>query len=764
MNGKDHFNIIPFEPNRIKDENREKKEKDEVRIEHTENKKLIKVFLPRKIPITIEFEDKPTKLFRKIARMYKEIGQELNNFEKQAVLEELNKLFSRLKEEEKKERIKREAKLTFEEKGIRIEVNADDGIILFPSSIFYRTSKSILIGDILFSLAKIQKKNDEEYETIEPIVVWTIHNENGIQRFAKPLRLLDYITIDDRPIAIRKEREIKDNPIETFISLNCVTERFLKGEDPRPLKELYEKVRETIRKFVNFAWDERLYDLCSCWVIASYFYDVFSTFPFLYFYGPSGTGKTRANLTITLLARHGIIITDPTKSFIYRFAQALKPTLGIDESLIGPEIWKIVRVCFKKGLKVPRMEGSGKEGFSLRFFDTYIPIVFSASSRPSEVGGEEADESRAIFINMEKAPDPIGRDPEVKEFQDLRDDLYLYRLLGINEVLKTYQEIKSQDLGLYGREKEVWLPVFTIAYLIGVLDKIKSLAIELYEVKSLALYEKERVVLKAIQRLCELTTETKKLVQEGKEEVIEFNASSLVELIKQVLINEGEFEEKQFSKLWNPRSIGRILSRLNIHKKRTGKERKYLLTLTRLKELCTKYNVEIGDSDVSDVSGLKNRPSEKIFLIESNHQKISESSRHFSVPETSQTSLEHKTEDSYGDVSSEKSDVRNVIIKICETCKYFNKDASYCLLTNTLTTPTSTCDNWSPKEPKQDEKSQEEKKETKGQEVKQDPGFSCKDCKHYITSNNKCSKHPEWIFISPFSKPCEFFEPKEDNK
>jgi hypothetical protein len=99
--------------------------------------------------------------------------------------------------------------------------------------------------------------------------------------------------------------------------------------------------------------------------------------------------------------------------------------------------------------------------------------------------------------------------------------------------------------------------------------------------------------------------------------------------------------------------------------------------------------------------------------------------------------------------------------KVCSNCKYFNKDASFCLLTNTLTISTSICDNWTLRETKQEEaKSQEDKKEQKSQ----DSSFTCKDCKHHDASNNKCLKHPEWAFVSPFHLICGLFEKRDDMK
>ncbi|MEM3056916.1 MAG: hypothetical protein QW639_06790 [Candidatus Bathyarchaeia archaeon] len=42
-------------------------------------------------------------------------------------------------------------------------------------------------------------------------------------------------------------------------------------------------------------------------------------------------------LTAVYLSRHGFVATDPSEASLYRTAEAFRPTLGIDESLLGRE-------------------------------------------------------------------------------------------------------------------------------------------------------------------------------------------------------------------------------------------------------------------------------------------------------------------------------------------------------------------------------------------------------------------------------------------
>jgi len=558
--------------------------------------------------VFVSFDKKRAeKTFSRIIKQFEEVGLQLTTEERVELLRQYNALLEGQLLPSIKEDQEKTDGLMFKDKDLLIELKADDGVVVSPASLFYKTLDQILIGEMFFSHAVVEKQTDDgpiKINTIEPVVLWALHNGAEVQRSWKPLRALEFIMVGERPVTIERPGYFKTT-ISTLMSMHAF-QNFLNGAEPKSIKELFERVKSSWQQFVKFDWDPRLYDLASCWVIGTYFYDLFHTYPFLYFYGSQGTGKTRAGRTATMLARHGYIVTDPTEAVLYRIAQAIKPTLLIDEALLGPHAWKLTRAAFKKGFKVPRIEKTDKEGFWLEFFDIYMPIVFASTELPSELGGQDADEARAIIVNMQQAQDPIGRDPEPEDFADLRDDLYLYRLLSVDEVIKAFQEVKTQNLNLYGHEREVWLPIFTIASLCGVLDSVKEIAEELYELKSLSQYKEEKTLLNAVLLLRDFNKDQTKVAEGSKEDVLAFTPASLVEFVKQVLIEEGEYDERLFPKVWSPERIGRLLTKMNVYRRRVGRGKQYLLSCSQLENLCERYGVRNNENSVCSVGSVCN--------------------------------------------------------------------------------------------------------------------------------------------------------------
>ncbi|MEM2137220.1 MAG: hypothetical protein QXI93_04615, partial [Candidatus Methanomethylicia archaeon] len=554
-------------------------------------------------------------------------------------------------------------KLIYKEDNYVVEVKADDGVMVSPALLYYKLGDTIIIGEFFLSYSTVIKGNDTptSYESIEPFIVWALHKGGSVERDWKPLRFVKSIMVGDKPITVEKIPKL-ESTIPTFIRLNTV-KNFLNGGFPKPIKDLFEDIKKGLRQYINFCWDERLYDLVSCWIIASYFFGVFPAFPFLYFYGSQGCGKTRAGLTVTLMSRHGFKVIDPSDASLYRLAQAIKPTMLIDESLLGLHAWRIIRSAFKRGFQVPRVDKTSKESFIISLFETFMPVVFASTKLPSELGGEEADEARAIIINMQQAKDPSGEDPEPEDFADIRDNLYLSRMLLINEVLKSFQEIKTMDYGFYGHEREVWLPIFTIANIIGkeVLKNIEDLAIQLHELKSLMQYKEERILLMALSS-----------IMNEQEDPFTFNASMLIEPIKQVLTDEGEYDEYTFPKIWKVERIGRILTKMGIYKRRTGKRREYIITKKQMKDLLTRYKIEpLNSNDSSDgCDGY----FEKGIISSSD----------------SKTVINVTDPLSKNSVTTVTTVTKNM--EKCSLCQCFQEKYSLCLMSGLKTSPNDVCD------------------------------------------------------------------------
>ncbi|MEM3736559.1 MAG: hypothetical protein QXJ75_00490 [Candidatus Bathyarchaeia archaeon] len=469
------------------------------------------------------------------------------------------------------------------------------GISAHPASLFHSGENGIIVGELTFARSEVEKTKKEDPIKTREITVylfWCHHHNHELQLYFKSLSAVDAIPYGDKEIYLEKDNLVKD-PIQTLIPLETVERVAASPEEANKEAEfpaIFRQVKTELRRFLNLEWDPRLYDLLACYIIATYFFDAFQTFPWLYFYGFQGCGKTRGALTVTYMARHGHMVTKPSDASIFRLCHAIKPTLCVDEGLLGRSAWSFARSTFKKGVKVPRVEKTPREEFVISLFDLYMPLVFASTKKPTEAGGLNADEARAIFIHMERARDPIGRDPTPEDFAALRDRLYMLRLFKAKCVVETSKNINVPFLG---HEREIWTPIFTIANLVGkdVLSSLYKLANDLYASKFVELNVKEKTILDAIALL----------FKETNEKIVCFTPSSLQAYIKTVLIESGEYDELHFPKIWNVYLIGRLLSRMKLTPKRDT-ARKYYITQPQFAKLEKQFGIELDVFDVFDVN------------------------------------------------------------------------------------------------------------------------------------------------------------------
>ena len=389
------------------------------------------------------------------------------------------------------------------------------------------------------------------------------------------------VEIHGRPVKVNTKSISKDI-LYTMADIEVLA-RFKEGHIAKPLSEIYGELKKRIERFVNFYWDPRLYDVFACHIIATYFYNLFSTFPELFLYGPYGSGKTRTGLTWAYSAYHGLPITDPSEAAVYRSIEAFNPSMFFDESVLTPRLMRLLSSGYKKGPRVPRVERSRKEQFILSLYNLYSPKCLAYVEPP-----EEMLLQRCIVITMKIAKEvKEKRDPEPEDFRDIRNELYLARLTRANEVFKTISVVEGElsKLGLSGREMELWLPILTIARLIGreVYENVKSYMLEDLQKRKEELYSEEKIILKAIEKLFE---------EQGREEIV-FQVKDLQDKIREILIEEGAYNESTFRKQWEVRRLGKILTRMGIKRTAIGpkENRRYarIVNKEELKELSERF-------------------------------------------------------------------------------------------------------------------------------------------------------------------------------
>jgi len=521
------------------------------------------------------------------------------------VLKEGEKLKEKLIEE--KESLKVET-----EKAIYQIIGSDD-VLLSPSGWVLVSSLGIAVSEIFSAFVRIKQKREEqeiEYEEIAPFLLIFEYNKDGTLRNKRiqPLHELDIVRFDD-VIAKLDKKTLLAGGLETQMQVRTVKK--LLGDDITvDLKELYEKLKERVKKFV-YLKNKIFYDVCCLWAVGTYFYDVFNSYPNIFIFGSSTSGKTRLTKVLIYNSHRGYMITDPTDSNLPRMIEAFRPTLGIDDfdeaqRRKDPLILSILKHTYKRGVYIPRLEPKRKSGgFFLHLFNPFAPIALNST----EPLNDTQHISRSIIIQITPSKKvEVDMDPPPNLFADLRESLYIARFLLTPKVLETFKSLRTT---LKARSFEIWAPLLTIAKLIDeeLYKEIESFAIENSEQKEEELYREEKLILQAIENFAK----TFGRLDDASDYLIEFTASDIQSKLKEIVVNElREMEEREFERKWSVEKIGNLLKRMGIQLKRSGKKgmRIRQLTVSDLRKLKETYGLEEGsEATMSDGSDRADSPS-----------------------------------------------------------------------------------------------------------------------------------------------------------
>jgi len=169
----------------------------------------------------------------------------------------------------------------------------------------------------------------------------------------------------------------------------------------KELKEIYQEIIIILKRFCDLK--EEQYSLVALWIIGTYVYEEFETYPYLFFNAMKGSGKTRILKLIAALSKNGELIGSLSESVLFRTAKGR--TMCIDEfERIGSKekqsLRELLNVAYKKGQVIKRMKKKG-ENFVVEEFEVYTPIVMA-----NIWGMEEILEDRCISLVLEKSDNP----------------------------------------------------------------------------------------------------------------------------------------------------------------------------------------------------------------------------------------------------------------------------------------------------------------------------------------------------------------------
>lgn len=346
-------------------------------------------------------------------------------------------------------------------------------------------------------------------------------------------------------------------------------------DNPTSPKGLYHEIKELLITYIELAKEE-IYGLLSAWIIATYFYQIFYSFLFLFIFGKKGCGKSRhltifERLCFNSLKIKGVSIAslaDSIDGVRGTFLNDQAEALSCDKNI---EILGLLTDSYTKGGGTRRIVNISNKKRSVMDFETYSPKAFASIK---EIDSDLRD--RCIEITMLRATKDY---PEPEAFlpiwSELRDKLYRLLLTKWREVREIYQTTGS---GVSHRVRELWRPVETILRLEGVSEaetqNIKDYFLESMQITQAELSDHEYELFSVLLEMLEQQENKKGIFTVGE--------------IAEKLSKEEGVKEKTVQ-VW----AGRMLRQFSLFDypcgRKNGNKRQYFFSYEHVKNIFERY-------------------------------------------------------------------------------------------------------------------------------------------------------------------------------
>ena len=249
--------------------------------------------------------------------------------------------------------------------------------------------------------------------------------------------------------------------------INAILAEDMKDPNFTPLKP-FEDILEQVNAMIEM--DPCAARIMALWISMSYVHDAFDAFPYLWFNGIKGSGKTRALELIEQTAYHAEMNMRISNPALFRLVDQNRITICYDEAenlLVGgasraddQDRVSLFNSGYRSSGAVRLVEKDG-DNFVIRRFRSYSPKAL-ASIHPID----EALQSRCILVSMMTALDPSkgNRRLDTARCAEIRRELFKFRfscgplMKGESDDEKHNEELRSK-YDLKNRDWELFKPL-----------------------------------------------------------------------------------------------------------------------------------------------------------------------------------------------------------------------------------------------------------------------------------------------------------------
>lgn len=235
---------------------------------------------------------------------------------------------------------------------------------------------------------------------------------------------------------------------------------------------LFMLIKQKLQHHVWFT-EPLSYDILSLWIMGTYMYWAFDSYPYIHLSGTPDSGKSTVQKITSFLSFNGYFTESISNSSIFRYVEEMRATLCIDEQeFLGDEnaseTKSILNSGYHKSGNATRQEQytdkDGNKKFMTVSFSTYSPKMLSGIR-----GLDKTLQTRSINIPMKPTTDREYSRRRLMDndttWQVIRDQLYAWALDSFEDVMYCYNEVKQQEnIDIKNRMWQKYHAIIALAY------------------------------------------------------------------------------------------------------------------------------------------------------------------------------------------------------------------------------------------------------------------------------------------------------------
>jgi len=228
-------------------------------------------------------------------------------------------------------------------------------------------------------------------------------------------------------------KKLEDIPPHDFVVMDDCPWKLAKNiEDYGSEEKLWHEIKTFLLDHV-FLPDERLYDVLTAWVKATWVPEKWSVIPYLLIKGPMSSGKTRLLETLEAISYRGIFSSNMTCSALFRSLELFRPTLFLDEVEVYrkeeySEVSHLLNAGYRRGQKAWRVEHRQDGTMCIKGYDVF---GMKAMAGTEELVGTL--QSRSIIVDMVKNIQRVNFRVNEKRAEAIRNRLLLWRFHQLSQ-------------------------------------------------------------------------------------------------------------------------------------------------------------------------------------------------------------------------------------------------------------------------------------------------------------------------------------------